>query len=160
MATDAEKQHEMRHVLKSVINSLHDSQKGFADIGDHLKDDTLKRYFLAESLKRAGFRAELENELHRAGVHDVKETGTAAGTIRRVWGDLKAKLGGDDHALLEVAEQGEDVAKKAYEDALKQELPLPVRQLLTEQQAHIITSHNFIRDRRDALAAKHTRVAS
>ena len=159
MATDAEKQHEMRHVLKSVINSLHDSQKGFADIGDHLKDDTLKRYFLAESLKRAGFRAELENELHRAGVHDVKETGTAAGTIRRVWGDLKAKLGGD-HALLEVAEQGEDVAKKAYEDALKQELPLPVRQLLTEQQAHIITSHNFIRDRRDALAAKHTRVAS
>jgi uncharacterized protein (TIGR02284 family) len=90
----------------------------------------------------------------------VKETGTAAGTIRRVWGDLKAKMGGDDHALLEVAEQGEDVAKKAYEDALKQELPLPIRQLLTEQQAHIITSHNFIRDRRDALAAKHTRVAS
>jgi uncharacterized protein (TIGR02284 family) len=160
MATDSGKQHEMRHVLKSVINTLHDSQKGFADIGDHLKDDTLKRYFLAESLKRAGFRAELENELHRAGVQDVKETGTTTGTIRRVWGDLKAKLGGGDHALLEVAEQGEDVAKKAYEDALKQELPLPVRQLLTEQQAHIVTSHNYVRDRRDALAAKHSRIAS
>jgi uncharacterized protein (TIGR02284 family) len=154
MATESGKQHEMQHVLKSVINTLQDSQKGFADIGEHLKDDTLKRYFLAESLKRANFRAELENELHRAGVHDVKQGGTATGTLRRVWGDLKAKLGGDDHTLLETAERGEDAAKQAYEQALKQELPLPVRQLLTEQQAHIITSHNYVRDHRDALVAK------
>jgi uncharacterized protein (TIGR02284 family) len=154
MSTDSGKQHEMESVLKDVINSLQDSQKGFADIGEHLKDQTLKRYFLAESLKRANFRAELENELHRAGVHDVKETGTTAGTIHRVWGDLKAKLGGDDHTLLATAEQGEDVAKKAYEDALKQDLPLPTRQLLAEQQAHVITSHDYVRNHRDALATK------
>ena len=41
-------------------------------------------------------------------------TGTTAGTLHRVWGDLKAKLGGGDHTLLETAEQGEDVAKEAY----------------------------------------------
>ena len=40
-------------VLKNVINVLEDGQKGFADLGEHLKDDTVKRYFLAESLKRA-----------------------------------------------------------------------------------------------------------
>ena len=76
MPTDTAKQHEMERALKSLINVLQDGQKGFADIGEHLKDDTLKRYFLAESLKRASFRAELENELHRQGVHDVKESGT------------------------------------------------------------------------------------
>ena len=153
MATET-KQQDMKTVLKDLINSLHDSQKGFADIGEHLHDQTLKRYFLAESLKRANFRAELENELHRAGVHDVKESGTTAGTLHRVWGDLKAKLGGGDHTLLETAEQGEDVAKKAYEEALKQDLPLPTRQLLAEQQAHVITSHDYVRDHRDALASK------
>jgi uncharacterized protein (TIGR02284 family) len=154
MSTDSGKQNEMKLVLKSLINTLQDSQKGFADIGDHLKDDTLKRYFLAESLKRARFRADLENELHRAGVHDVKETGTTVGTVHRVWADLKAKLGGGDHTLLETAEQGEDTAKKAYADALEQDLPLPLRQLLAEQQSHVLTSHDYVRDHRDALVAK------
>src|SRR5437763_7557278 len=126
MSTDAEKQHEMQLALSSLINKLLDSQKGFADIGEHLKDETLKRYFLAESLKRASFRGDLEQVLHENGVHDVKESGTTAGTLHRVWGDLKAKLGGGDHTLLETAEQGEDTAKKAYKEALDQDLPLPV----------------------------------
>ena len=56
MSTDANKNEELVKTLKSVINVLQDGQKGFADLGEHLKDDTLKRYFLAESLKRANFR--------------------------------------------------------------------------------------------------------
>lgn len=154
MPTDTSKQHEMERALNSLISTLLDSQKGFADIGDHLKDESLKRYFLAESLKRASFRGDLEEILHQNGVHDIKESGTTAGTLHRVWGDLKAKLGGGDHALLETAEQGEDEAKKAYKDALDQDLPLPVHQLLAEQQAHILTSHDYVRSHRDALAAK------
>jgi uncharacterized protein (TIGR02284 family) len=154
MPTDTGKHSEMVLALKSLINTLQDSQKGFADIGDHLKDETLKRYFLAESLKRASFRGDLEEILHQNGVHDIKESGTTAGTLHRAWGDLKAKLGGGDHTLLETAEQGEDEAKKAYKDALDQDLPLPVRQLLAEQQAHVLTAHDFVRNHRDALAAK------
>jgi uncharacterized protein (TIGR02284 family) len=148
------KNKEMESTLLDVVKTLEDSQKGFADIGEHLKDEQLKRYFLAESLKRANFRAELENELHRAGVADVKESGTIAGALHRTWGDLKAKLGGGDHTLLETAEQGEDEAKKAYKEALEKELPLPIRQLLAEQQAHVLTSHDYVKSHRDALASK------
>ncbi len=155
MSTATDKNEEVEKVLKNVINVLQDGQKGFADLGEHLKDDTIKRYFLAESLKRANFRAELENELHRHGVKDVHEEGTTLGAIHRTWGDLMAKISTpDDHSLLATAEQGEDKAKATYKDALEQELPLPVRQLLTEQQAHIISSHNYVRDHRDALASK------
>ncbi|MBE7212417.1 MAG: PA2169 family four-helix-bundle protein [Gluconacetobacter diazotrophicus] len=149
MATDEAKLHETKLALRGLIDVLIDSQKGFADIGEHLKDDTLKRYFLAESLKRANFRAELENELHRLGQGDVKESGTTAGTVHRVWGDLKAKIGGSDHGLLETAEQGEDAAKKGYEEALKVDLPLPIRQMITEQQAHVLTSHDYVKRARD-----------
>ena|ERR1700756_520629 len=154
MPTDADKRNEMQLALLSVISTLLDGQKGLAEIGDHLKDETLKRYFLAESLKRAHFRGDLEEVLHQNGVHDIKESGTVVGKLRQVWSDLKAKLGTGDHALLETAEQGEDAAKEAYADALKQNLPLPARQLLVEQQAHILTSHDYIRSQRDALAAK------
>ncbi len=149
MSTDSAKQNEAKRVLHSLISTLQDSQKGFADIGEHLKDDTLKRFFLSESLKRANFRAELENELHRAGEHDVNVTGTAAGAVHRVWGDLKARLISGDHTLLETAEGGEDEAKKAYKDALEQELPLPLHQLIAEQQSHILTSHDYVKRARD-----------
>jgi uncharacterized protein (TIGR02284 family) len=155
MSSDESKNSEYEEVIKEVINILEDGQKGFADIGAHLKDETLKHYFLAESLKRANFRAELENELHRHGVHDVHEEGTAVGTLHRVWFDLKEKLhAADDHSLLASAEQGEDQAKKVYADALAQELPLPLRQLLTEQNAHIVSSHDYVRDHRNAFASK------
>ena len=155
MSTASASNHEIERLLKNLINILQDGQKGFADFGEHLKDESIKRYFLAESLKRASFRAELENELHRHGVADVKESGTTAGALHRTWGDLKAKvLGVSDAEILATAEQGEDEAKKAYKDALAQDLPLPLKQLLTEQQSHVITSHDYVRDHRDALKAK------
>jgi uncharacterized protein (TIGR02284 family) len=154
MSTDAGRQNEMHLALNSLISTLLDSQKGFSDVGDNLKDETLKRYFLAESLKRASFRGDIEEVLHQNGVRDIKESGTTVGTMHRVWADLKTKLGGGDHTLLESAEQGEDKVKEAYADALNQDLPLPVRQLLAEQQAHILTSHDYVRNHRDALVAK------
>jgi uncharacterized protein (TIGR02284 family) len=150
----SDKNKETERVLLDVIKTLEDSQKGFAEIGEHLQDETLKRFFLAESLKRASFRADLEAELHRAGMADIKESGSVSGAIHRVWGDLKAKLGGGDHTLLETAEQGEDEAKKTYKEALEQELPLPIRQMLTEQQSHVLISHDYVKARRDGAASK------
>lgn len=154
MSTDAGRQNEMVLALNSIINALQDSQKGFADMGDHLKDEELKRRFLAESLQRASFRGDLEEFLHQQGIHDINETGTATGTVVRVWGDLKAKLGGGDNSLLATAEKAEDEVKDAYADALKRDLPLPIREMLDDQQAHILISYDFIRSQRDALASK------
>ncbi len=142
---------EVIRVLKSVVNALDDSQKGFADLGERLESEQLREFFAAESLTRASFRGELESELHHAGVKDVTESGTALGAIHRIWGDLKAKVISGDHEILVTAEQGEDVAKKAYADALEQPLPFPIKQLLATQQAHVIASHNFVRDTRDAM---------
>jgi uncharacterized protein (TIGR02284 family) len=131
--------------LLSVIEALIDGQEGFKKIGEELKDPNLKEYFFAESLTRAQFRGTLESILHQEGVKDVKESGTAAGTLRRAWGDLKASLGGGDHALLSTAEEAEDATKEAYEKAADNFLPLPVQQVLNTQAAHIRESHDFIR---------------
>ena len=147
----AEQLKDTEKVLRDVIASLVDGQEGFKDIGEKLEDPTLKRYFLAESLKRSSFKGELEDVLIKEGVHDAyKEGGTVAGALHRTWGDLKAKFGGGDHTLLETAEQGEDAAKKAYTEALKHNLPLPIHQLLSTQAAHIQTSHDYVKAARDS----------
>jgi uncharacterized protein (TIGR02284 family) len=149
MSTPSKDLKEVESALRTVIQALIDGQEGFKQVGEQLKDPTLKEYFLAESLTRAQFRGVLESVLHQEGVHDINESGTAVGTIRRAWGDLKAALGGSDHTLLATAEEGEDEAVHAYTKAIESFLPLPVRQILTTQAAHIEKSHDFVKSARD-----------
>lgn len=134
-------------LTKTVIEVLNDGARGFADIGEHLKDPSAKSFFLQESGTRAKFAAELSAA---AGVaEDVG--GTAAGSVHRVWGDLKAKLGGGDHTLLETAEQGEDAAKKAYKEALESsDITGAVREVLVKQHPSIQASHDKVKALRDA----------
>lgn len=142
---------ETEDVLKDVISILIDGQEGFQAIGEDLKDDTLKRYFLAESLKRARFKGELEDVLIKHGYADAfKESGSLSGALHRTWSDFKSKMGGGDASLLSSAEQGEDHAKAAYDKALKANLPLPIHQLISEQAAHIQTSHDYVKHARDS----------
>jgi uncharacterized protein (TIGR02284 family) len=142
------KKQEFEAALKAVISTLDSSQKGMAEMGERLKDTDLKRFFLAESLKRAAFRGELENELHRHGIADVNESGTMAGALYRAWAGLKASLGSGDQSLLATAEEADEETRQAYKDALDQDLPVPVRQLLAEQQTQILSARDFIRDAR------------
>jgi len=150
MSTPSKTLQGVEYTLRTIIQTLIDGQEGFQKIGDELKDETLKHYFLAESLKRASFRGDLEAILHQEGIHDVKESGTAEGTALRVWATLKSKLGGGDHTLLATAEEAEDEAVEAYEEALQKELPLPVRQLLAGQAAHVQSSHDYVKAARDS----------
>ncbi|HEY1902940.1 MAG TPA: PA2169 family four-helix-bundle protein [Terracidiphilus sp.] len=150
MSNPSNTAHEVESTLRKVIETLIDSQEGFQKIGEEMKDPMLKRYFLAESLKRAEFRGELETHLHQEGVHDIHESSTMSGAVHRGWAELKMKLGGGDHTLLVTAEEAEDESTAAYQDALHQDLPFPVRQLLTTQSSHIQTSHDYVRTARDS----------
>ena len=142
---------DVQEPLKSVIQVLHDSHKGFTDIGEHLKDPQAKSFFQREAGERHRFEQELKSAVG-ASTQDVG--GTVAGPVHRAWGDLKANLGGGDHTLLATAEQGEDAAKKAYEEALKSDkVSGNVRELLMRQQGHIQQAHDRVKMLRDAKAA-------
>src|SRR5258708_35527144 len=87
--------------LRDLIETLRDGHQGFIELEKNLKDPEARKVFREETLVRAGFAAELENELHHFGVKDVKVAKSTAGKVHRAWGELKARLGGDDHALLQ-----------------------------------------------------------
>ena len=135
-------------LVKTVIQILNDGHKGFADIGEHFKDTQLKSYFMSESQTRGTYASALAAA---AGFSTEEVGGTSAGSVHRVWGDVKAHLGGGDHTLLETAEQGEDAAKKAYQEALGDTAVTgSVRALLQQQQTHILSSHNQVKAFRDS----------
>ena len=145
MSNPSKELRETESALRSVIETLIDGQEDFRNIGEQLKDAALKDYFLAESLTRAQLRGVLESILHQEGVHDVQESGTPIGTVRRAWGDLKSTLGGGDRALLATAEKAESAATDVYTKAIDGDLPLPIRQVLVSQADHISSSLQFIR---------------
>jgi uncharacterized protein (TIGR02284 family) len=136
---------EVEGTLRTIIESLVDGQEGFQKIGEELKDETLKRYFLAESLKRAAFRGELEEILHQEGVKDVKETGSAASAFVRMWTGLKTALGAGDASLLEAADEAEEATVQAYADALNKYLPEPIREVLGAQAVQVEASHEYVK---------------
>ena len=140
--------------LRDLIETLRDGHQGFLELETNLKDPEARKLFREETLARAGFAGELEEELHRMGVKDVKVSSSTAAKVHRAWGELRNRLGGGDHALLATAEKGEDEAKKAYEDALSSEdFPLPLREILLRQQRHILAAHDKVKALRDRLAA-------
>jgi len=140
--------------VRTVIEVLHDGERGFQSLGEELKSSQAKSFFMEESATRRRFATELETAIGAEEGEKVKEGGTASGTLHRAWGELKAKLGGSDHTLLETAEQGEDAAKKAYEEVLKMDdVPTPVAALLRKQQSHILAAHDKVKALRDATAA-------
>jgi uncharacterized protein (TIGR02284 family) len=137
--------------IYSVIQSLIDSQEALVEIGEKLADMDLKRFFLAESLKRAEFRGELESVLNQEGVSALRQSHViepepAYRSEHRAVAGLRSRLrdAGDD-TLLATAEEGEDVAKQAYDHAMSAYLPGPVREVLASQASHIQQSQNFVR---------------
>ena len=123
--------------LRVLIEHLIDSQQGLQKIGEEIHAEPLKLRCLAESLKRAEFRGELESILHQEGERDLNISGTSEGAFMRAWAGLKAALGGGDHTLMGTAEEAERTLAEAYATAMEKDLPLPIRQTLAGQSAHV-----------------------
>jgi uncharacterized protein (TIGR02284 family) len=131
--------------LKELIETLRGNHEGFKELGHRLHDGRAKRFFLEETQVRAEYAAELENELHRMGVKDVKAGTSLRAKARRLWGEIQASMAGGQLALLSTAEKGDDAAKEVYDSALKEELPLPLREILVRQRSHVERSLDQIK---------------
>ena len=139
--------------LHDLIATCRDGQAGYRDAAEHVTDSGLKHFLNEQSLQRAQFAAELEQEAQRLGEHDPNRGGSVAGALHRAWFDFKAGLGGGDREILESVEQGEDRAKKAHEEAIKSELPENLLTIVRRQQTSILAAHDHVRSLRDAEAA-------
>jgi uncharacterized protein (TIGR02284 family) len=143
---------DIRNTVENLIEICRDSEKGFSQAAEHVKDPELRSRFLEESRTRSDFASQLEREALNVGA-DIGKKGSIAGAIHRGWLDLKGKAGADDHGILESVEQGEDKARDAYQEALKQPLPEPVLAIVRSQFQHIQTKHDEVRRLRDSRAA-------
>jgi uncharacterized protein (TIGR02284 family) len=140
-------------ILQNLIETCRDGQNGFRDAAEHIQNPSTRELFHRYSLERAQFAGQLEESVQRLGKADPDRSGSTSAAFHRAWIDFKANLGMGDEGVISAAETGEDAAKKAYEEALRADLPSDVRQTV-EQQAHsVFQAHDQVRNLRDRLKA-------
>ena len=141
-------------VLRDLINTCRDGEKGFQEAANHANKAEFKTMFHNVSQERASFAQELESELAKIAPDKTgKDDGHVVGTLHRAWIDTKTALGAGDQAILEWLEQGEDYAKNRYGEALSKGLPAAALTIVRRQAESVRSVHDRVKTLRDQKAA-------
>jgi uncharacterized protein (TIGR02284 family) len=135
--------------LQHLAEISRDGKDGFLEAAEAVKDPNLQVTFRGASARCETGAKELEKEIIKLGGLTT-DAGTLAGAAHRLWTNLRAAItGGDDKAILEECERGEDVAKAAYEKALEADLAPEVIAIVRRQYAGVVENHDLIKRLRD-----------
>lgn len=139
---------ENQSAVESLIETLEDGGRGLALAADRLASDG--REELASTMRGlSDQRARMAHELREATGAD--EERSARGTLHRSWMAVRdALIGGDPHAILVAAEEGEDLAVDEYRKAVRSDLTDSVRRIVERQAAAIKTAHDKVKALRDS----------
>jgi len=123
--------------LNSLYKIVEAGEKGYAVVASNVKNRALKILFQAYSKQRRQFKEEIFEEIRRMGGNEKRPSDNILGMIHRGRIDIFATLTiGDENVekvLLKEVRLGENVALKAYERTLKQDLPPETRALIEDQ---------------------------
>jgi len=140
-------------VLNNLIQTCKDGEQGFRTAAENLKNQQTKSLFLKYAQERAEMVQELQAEV-RAHGGDPESTGSIAGSTHRGWMNLKAAVAGGDDSIIAEAERGEDVAKKAYDEALAEGLPPMTLAIVRRQTKRVHDAHDSVRAMEKAAAKR------
>ena len=125
-----------RKVLAGLYKIVEAGEKGYAVVASNVSNRALKVLFKSHAQQRHNFKEEILAEIHRLG-GDAEPGSSVLGMIHRGRIDIFATLtiGAEnvEKVLLKEVMLGERVAIKAYENALKKELPPETRAMLERQ---------------------------
>jgi len=139
--------------LNNLIETCKDGQEGFKQAAEGVERSDLKSLFYELGQQRSQFAGELQGLVRELG-GDPETTSSASGALHRGWINIKSLVTGKDEAgVLNEAERGEDVAKKAYKDALAENLPANVATVVQTQATAVNQAHDKVRDLRDSANA-------
>ncbi len=135
--------------LNNLIETCKDGQEGFKDAAEGIENSEMKTLFYDLSQQRSQFAGELQQEVRSLG-GDPEDAGSVSGSIHRGWINIKSAVTGrDETAILNECERGEDSAIKAYKEALENDLPANISQIVTKQYEAVQTAHDKVKALRD-----------
>lgn len=109
--------------LNDLVEYLNDSQLGYQQCSDVVKDSMLSNLFSALSMKRKNMAQELAEKIKLLG-EAPKEGGSVTGAAHRLFVDLKGALtGGNVDSIINEVKRGENTMINRYKEVLREQLP-------------------------------------
>ncbi len=132
-------------LLNSLIETTLDSANGYKDAAEHVQNPQYRTMFSERSTRRMELTQRLQDEVRTFG-GEPKDEPSLLGKAHNKFTELKGKLTGDsDKSVIDEVERGEDVIKAKFEQAIRDdELPDPVRQVVSSAYASIKADHDEI----------------
>jgi uncharacterized protein (TIGR02284 family) len=131
--------------LNSLIETLKDGEEGFKTAAEGLTDPQKKTVFQQFSRERGQMAQELQAEVRKLG-GDPEKAGSMSGSLHRGWINIKSVVTGkNDASIVAEAERGEDIAKKAFEEAGKAGLPASASAVVHQQAVRVREAHDRVR---------------
>lgn len=138
--------------LNSLLETTKDGEDGFRTCSAAVTNPQLKAIFEMAAKRCDEGAIELESKIRSLG-GEPTHSGSVSGALHRAWTNIKSTVTGmDDYAVLAECERGEDAAKQAYQEALREELPPDVEAIVRRQYQGVIQNHDQIRDLRNRAA--------
>lgn len=123
--------------LKTLLDTTFDSVAGYRKAAETANDPELKAILTNQATQREAVAQRLNAELTRLG-GDLVTSGTAAGSLHRLWLDVTDLFRSGDKAAIARVEEGEDYLAKKFETALEHaDLEPQTRAVLTAAYADI-----------------------
>jgi uncharacterized protein (TIGR02284 family) len=143
-------QQEAISTINSLIGTLKDGEKGFKEASEAVRDPQLKSLFQQYSQQRHRFASELQTQAQSLGESKPEKSSSTAGAMHRAWINLKSAVtSGDDKAILNECERGEDSAVHEYEEAMNDGLSGTAREVVARQFTEIKSAHDRVKQLRD-----------
>jgi len=138
-------------ILNTLIETCKDGEYGFKTCAEQVKSAQLRTLFMERAQSCRSGATELQAQVSRLGGKPETDS-SASGTLHRGWVNLKGALtGGNDQAILDECERGEDAALERYRDAIKEPLPSDVAEIVQRQYEGVKRNHDQIRNLRNAM---------
>ena len=105
--------------LNNLIDMSEDGKEGYENAAENVKDEAMKSSFLLFANERASNTMQLRQIVQQLNGSPEDKGGDSAGTLHRVWMDLKSIFtSGDTDAIINACITGEEAAIKEYKSVL------------------------------------------
>lgn len=135
-------------VLHDLVRTCKDGEEGYRLAADKNRSADFSALLMQHSSQRGRMGADLALQLRQMG-DESSDGGTPAAALFRGWINLRSALShGNPEVILAECERGEDMAVRAYEEALKSDLRVDVRFLIEKQFRMVLEARDRIRSLR------------